>query len=89
MAPLPIWEGNLARRDTYEIPSDIAHEAMAGPDGAVVIDVFSPTAQTGTLCRRSPPDRRAGPNLSGPPVMSTTSFVGSFYPVFVHLLMSP
>jgi quercetin dioxygenase-like cupin family protein len=93
IAPLPIWEGILARRvegrlitlvvvelepgakvarhqhpqeqlglvlkgtiqfligtetrslnagDTYEIPSDVAHEATAGPEGAVVIDVFSP-----------------------------------------------
>jgi unsaturated pyranuronate lyase len=28
--------------DTYEIPGNVAHEAAAGPDGAVVIDVFSP-----------------------------------------------
>jgi quercetin dioxygenase-like cupin family protein len=28
--------------DTYEIPSDVVHEATAGPEGAVVIDVFSP-----------------------------------------------
>jgi quercetin dioxygenase-like cupin family protein len=28
--------------DTYEIPGNIPHEATAGPEGAVVIDVFSP-----------------------------------------------
>ena len=33
---------DLRAGDTYEIPSNIPHEATAGPDGAVVIDVFSP-----------------------------------------------
>ena len=28
--------------DTYEIPSHAVHEAVAGADGAVVIDVFTP-----------------------------------------------
>lgn len=28
--------------DTYEIPGNLPHEATAGPEGAVVIDVFSP-----------------------------------------------
>jgi quercetin dioxygenase-like cupin family protein len=28
--------------DTYEIPSHATHEAVAGSDGAVVIDVFTP-----------------------------------------------
>jgi quercetin dioxygenase-like cupin family protein len=32
----------LAAGDTYEIPSNVPHEATAGPDGAVVIDVFAP-----------------------------------------------
>ena len=27
---------------TYVIPSNVPHEATAGPDGAVVIDVFAP-----------------------------------------------
>ena len=27
---------------TWSIPSDVPHEVHAGPDGAVVIDVFSP-----------------------------------------------
>ena len=28
--------------DTYVIPANIPHDAVAGPDGAVVIDVFAP-----------------------------------------------
>ena len=28
--------------DTYEIPGNVAHEATAGAEGAVVIDVFAP-----------------------------------------------
>lgn len=28
--------------DTYAIPGDVAHEARSGPEGAVVVDVFSP-----------------------------------------------
>ena len=27
---------------TWRIPSDLPHDAVAGPDGAVVIDIFSP-----------------------------------------------
>lgn len=33
---------NLGPGDTYVIPPDVPHEATAGPEGAVVIDVFSP-----------------------------------------------
>lgn len=28
--------------DTYTIPSDVRHDAKAGPDGATVLDVFAP-----------------------------------------------
>jgi quercetin dioxygenase-like cupin family protein len=28
--------------DAYEIPGNVPHEAVAGPSGAVVIDVFAP-----------------------------------------------
>ena len=28
--------------DMYAIPSDVPHDALAGPDGAVVADVFAP-----------------------------------------------
>ena len=27
---------------TWRIPSNLAHDAVAGPDGAVVVDIFSP-----------------------------------------------
>jgi len=32
----------LRAGDTYEIPSNVPHEAVAGAEGAVVIDVFAP-----------------------------------------------
>ena len=32
----------LGPGDLYTIPSNVPHEATAGPDGAVVIDVFAP-----------------------------------------------
>lgn len=32
----------LGAGDTWTIPSNAPHEAVAGPDGAVVIDVFAP-----------------------------------------------
>ncbi len=31
--------------DTWTIPSNVPHEATAGPDGAVVIDVFAPVRE--------------------------------------------
>jgi quercetin dioxygenase-like cupin family protein len=30
---------------TWNIPSDVPHEVRAGPEGAVVIDIFSPTRE--------------------------------------------
>src|SRR4051812_20239392 len=32
----------LKAGDTYNIPAGIPHDAVTGPDGAVVIDVFAP-----------------------------------------------
>ena len=32
----------LRAGDTYNIPSGVPHQAVTGPEGAVVIDVFSP-----------------------------------------------
>ena len=32
----------LGPGETWTIPSNVPHEATAGPDGAVVIDVFAP-----------------------------------------------
>ena len=36
-------ERELGPGGTWNIPSDVPHEVRAGPHGAVVIDVFSPT----------------------------------------------
>jgi quercetin dioxygenase-like cupin family protein len=33
---------DLGPGGTWRIPSNVAHEAQVGPDGATVIDVFSP-----------------------------------------------
>jgi quercetin dioxygenase-like cupin family protein len=33
---------DLAAGDTYCIPGNVPHEALTGPDGAVVIDCFAP-----------------------------------------------
>ena len=33
---------DLTPGDTYVIPANVPHDAVAGPAGAVVIDVFSP-----------------------------------------------
>jgi quercetin dioxygenase-like cupin family protein len=35
----------LTRGGTWRIPSDHPHHAVAGPDGALVIDIFSPTRE--------------------------------------------
>jgi quercetin dioxygenase-like cupin family protein len=35
-------ERELGPGDTWTIPADTPHEAVAGPEGAVVIDVFAP-----------------------------------------------
>jgi len=32
----------LKAGDTYTIPSNVPHEATAGPQGATVVDVFAP-----------------------------------------------
>ena len=38
-------ERQLGPGATWNIPSDVPHEVRAGAEGAVVIDVFSPTRQ--------------------------------------------
>lgn len=35
-------ERTLARGGSWRIPSDVPHEARAGADGAVVLDIFTP-----------------------------------------------
>jgi quercetin dioxygenase-like cupin family protein len=38
-------ERELNPGDTYNIPSDVSHDAVAGPDGATVVDVFVPVRE--------------------------------------------
>jgi quercetin dioxygenase-like cupin family protein len=46
---------DLRPGDTFIVPGGTSHEAVAGADGAVVIDVFSPVrADWETLERRAP-----------------------------------
>lgn len=33
---------HLGKGDTYVIPGDVPHDVVTGPDGAVVLDVFTP-----------------------------------------------
>jgi quercetin dioxygenase-like cupin family protein len=41
--------------DTYAIPSDVPHDAVAGPDGAVVTDVFAPVRADWAKLKRTDP----------------------------------
>src|ERR1700692_1007651 len=38
-------ERELQAGDTYNIPSDVSHDAVAGPDGATVVAVFVPVRE--------------------------------------------
>jgi quercetin dioxygenase-like cupin family protein len=38
-------ERELQPGDTYNIPSHVSHDAVAGPDGATVVDVFIPVRE--------------------------------------------
>jgi quercetin dioxygenase-like cupin family protein len=40
---------------TWRIPSNVPHEVHAGPDGAVVIDVFAPVREDWAALEREPP----------------------------------
>lgn len=51
---------------TWRIPSDIAHHAVVGPDGAVVIDIFSPVRADWAAIPRSAPGRARWPRLDRP-----------------------
>ena len=45
----------LTRGGTWRIPSDVPHHAVAGEDGAVVIDIFSPVRADWAALPRSGP----------------------------------
>jgi quercetin dioxygenase-like cupin family protein len=48
-------ERELNPGDTYNIPSDVSHDAVAGPDGATVVDVFAPVREDWKKLRRAEP----------------------------------
>jgi unsaturated pyranuronate lyase len=41
--------------DTYSIPSDVPHEATAGPEGATVTDIFAPVRADWADMKRAEP----------------------------------
>jgi quercetin dioxygenase-like cupin family protein len=47
--------------ETYVIATDVPHAAVAGPDGATVIDVFSPPRSDWEGLERLEPSRAAWP----------------------------
>jgi len=52
----------LAVGETYVIPGDVPHAAEAGPDGATVIDVFTPTRDDWERVERLQPSAGAWPS---------------------------
>jgi quercetin dioxygenase-like cupin family protein len=46
---------DLGPGGTWRIPSNLPHDAVAGPDGAVVIDIFSPVRADWSALPRSEP----------------------------------
>lgn len=46
---------DLRQGDTYVIHAGVPHDAIAGPDGCVVIDVFSPTRDDWSRFSPQPP----------------------------------
>ena len=47
--------------DTYVIPSDVPHSAETGPEGASVLDVFTPTREDWERLERLEPSAGAWP----------------------------
>jgi quercetin dioxygenase-like cupin family protein len=45
----------LSSGDTYTIPSNVPHDAVAGPDGATVVDVFAPPREDWKKLERAEP----------------------------------
>ena len=51
----------LVAGDTYTIHSNVPHDVVAGPEGAVVIDVFSPVRADWAKFAPGPPERPSWP----------------------------
>ncbi len=47
--------------DTYSIPSNVPHDAVAGPEGCTVTDVFAPTRADWEKLERGAPSRGRWP----------------------------
>jgi quercetin dioxygenase-like cupin family protein len=47
--------------DTYAIPSHVPHDAVAGPDGATVADVFAPVRADWAELKRTEPNAGSWP----------------------------
>lgn len=48
-------ERELNPGDTYNIPTHVSHDAVAGPDGATVVDVFAPVREDWKKLQRAEP----------------------------------
>jgi quercetin dioxygenase-like cupin family protein len=48
-------ERELMPGDTYNIPTHVSHDAVAGPDGATVVDVFVPVREDWKKLGRAQP----------------------------------
>lgn len=51
----------LGPGETWTIPSNVPHEATAGPDGAVLIDVFAPVREDWVALEPAEPRERRWP----------------------------
>jgi quercetin dioxygenase-like cupin family protein len=45
----------LVAGDTYNIPSNVPHDVVAGPEGAVAIDIFAPARADWAMFEAGPP----------------------------------
>ena len=52
---------DLGPGGTWRITSNLPHDAVAGPDGAVVVDIFSPVRADWDALPAPRPGQRAGP----------------------------
>jgi quercetin dioxygenase-like cupin family protein len=51
----------LVAGDTYNIPGNVPHEVVAGPEGAVAIDAFAPVRADWAAFEPGPPRRPSWP----------------------------
>jgi quercetin dioxygenase-like cupin family protein len=52
---------DLVAGDTYNIPANVRHDAVTGPRGAVVVDVFAPVRSDWKRFAATPPQSPAWP----------------------------